>query len=601
MMRSKRAFLLASAGALLGAAALVGQAPRLAGPPPPPPMPGQPFPQALPVAPGAVARPAPPKPRQPVLILLYTRFTDHTQPQYLAERINLLIPVVDQLRAQYPGSGISSVFQFSGSASEVLFGLSQNTPALQRVKDAIAKGLIEAGYAGEDEPTYANRPRPNFLLTETPEERWLERLRAAERFMTEYKDPVFGDPVPGLTGGLKRMQEVFGDPALVSGLSQDIGDTSPEVHELRRFNPNAVLLGLPDFDRARAIPEYRRAVADFGAMMSPAPNTSPELYWENNTLCSSDFGGPDLRAFSADEGVEAIRTAFEKLDRSKVRIVHMEFGSYLRYLLKGPDGKPVFPPLIWAYDHPDAPGMAVNLKAFLTRGDVDAASQKELTTMRWLLGEFLKDNPGSRFVSVADLRKLIADPRGGEVGHDQLQAAASNLLQQFDDGRNVPNFAAAANGYFSLADLFQLLTSALAEFSRTGSLPASVKLGNLYGPLRVETAAGLGGELTVASIARAAAELHVKISNEAWKPVPDNATPQWVTVESTRVNEAQFLRLMAEAYLDPTPSKTLKIKPSVPVSHAGGIFPRHVSQQDQGGIWTFRPAVLRLGGLSEPK
>jgi hypothetical protein len=543
----------------------------------------------------------PPKPRQPVLIVPYTRFTDHTRPQNLTERIYLLLPLLDRLRAQYPGSGISSVFQFSGSVSEVLFDLSPGTPALQRVKDAVAKGVIEAGYVGEDEPTYANRPRPNFLLTDTPEERWLERLKAAERFMTEYKDPVLGDPVPGLTGGLKRMQEVFGDPALVSGLSQDLGDNSPEIHELRRFNPNAVLLGLPDPDRTRGIAEYRQALAGIGAMMSPAPNTSPELYWQNNALQSSDSGGQDLRAFSADEGAEAIRAAFEKLDRSKVRIVHLEIGGYLRYLAKGPDGMALFPPLQWAYDHPDAPGLALALRAFVNPGEIDAASQRELGAMKWLLGEFLRDNPGSRFVSMADLRKLVDDPREGEVDRDQLRAAASNLVQRLGDFHNLPNFAAGANAYFSLADLFHLLTSAFAEFSRTGSLPASVKLGNLYGPLRLELAAGPGGAVSVASVAKAAAELNVKISNEAWKPLPDNAAPGWVTVEGTRVNAAQFLRLMAEAYLDPTPSKTLKIKPTAMLSGAGEIFPRHVSPEDQGGIWTFRPAVLRLDGLSQPK
>src|SRR5580693_8351545 len=63
---------------------------------------------------------AEPAAAQPVFILLYSRFYDHSHPFFNDERVRRLIPLIEKLRARYPDSGISGLFEFSGSMSQVV-------------------------------------------------------------------------------------------------------------------------------------------------------------------------------------------------------------------------------------------------------------------------------------------------------------------------------------------------------------------------------------------------------------------------------------------------------------------------------------------------
>ena len=184
-------------------------------------------------------------PTQPVYILLYSRFYDHSHQHTTDERLQRLLPLLDQLQKKYPQSGISALFQFSGTVSEVM---SEENPALHlvdQVKDASRRGLIDIGYTGEEEPSYLYRPKPHLLQAKTPEARWETKAEAAERFLVDFKNPITGLPVPGLSGGLKRTQEVFGPVAYASGLTNVVGGDSPTISELRRLNPTALTTGIP--------------------------------------------------------------------------------------------------------------------------------------------------------------------------------------------------------------------------------------------------------------------------------------------------------------------------------------------------------------------
>ena len=75
------------------------------------------------------------------------------------------------------------------------------------------EGVIEAGYDGSNEPGFQRRS-PDVTKTKSAEERWLLRDAAAERFLTEGRDPLTGSTVPQAAGGLKLMQSVFGEAAV---------------------------------------------------------------------------------------------------------------------------------------------------------------------------------------------------------------------------------------------------------------------------------------------------------------------------------------------------------------------------------------------------
>src|SRR5271168_1460743 len=74
----------------------------------------------------AAAEPA----QEPVFIVLYSRFYDHSHQHTTDERLQRLLPMLDQLHQKYPQSGISALFQFSGTVSEVM---AEENPGLHLV------------------------------------------------------------------------------------------------------------------------------------------------------------------------------------------------------------------------------------------------------------------------------------------------------------------------------------------------------------------------------------------------------------------------------------------------------------------------------------
>jgi hypothetical protein len=199
-------------------------------------------------APATAQASAPTAARQPVLILLYTRFYDHSHQHTTDERIQRLLPMLQNLRDQHPQSGLSALFQFSGTVSELMAEENPSMHLLDRLKESTARNLVDIGYTGEDEPSYLYRPKPSLLEANTPEERWTALSEAAEHFLVDYKNPVTGLPVPNLSGGLKRTTEVFGDVAFVTGVVTTLGEDSAATHEVRKFAPTELMAGIPGRD-----------------------------------------------------------------------------------------------------------------------------------------------------------------------------------------------------------------------------------------------------------------------------------------------------------------------------------------------------------------
>ncbi len=71
----------------------------------------------------------------------------------------------------------------------------------------------------------------------------------------------------------------------------------------------------------------------------------------------------DARTFRAEDGVEKLRTALGGLDRSRVRILHLELGGQRIYVKPAVAPMPkIVMPLAWAYSHPDNPLFPANLR-----------------------------------------------------------------------------------------------------------------------------------------------------------------------------------------------------------------------------------------------
>src|SRR5215472_4866033 len=121
--------------------------------------------------------------QQPVYIVLYSRFYDHSHQHTTDERLQRLLPLLDKLQKEYPQSGISALFQFSGTVSQVVAEENSGLHLVDRLKIYADRKLVEIGYTGEDEPSYLYRPKPNLLMAKTPEQRWEAKAEATERFL----------------------------------------------------------------------------------------------------------------------------------------------------------------------------------------------------------------------------------------------------------------------------------------------------------------------------------------------------------------------------------------------------------------------------------
>jgi hypothetical protein len=329
--------------------------------------------------------------------------------------------------------------------------------------------------------------------------------------------------------------------------------------------------------------------------MSPDPAESPEVFWEDGFVHLSDTSLNDNKPHEADEDLDALKKVFGALDRSHVRVIKLEVAAYRRYLRRRADGSVAADPLEWLYYHPDDPVIPLNMHALVTQSEVEAGYRRDEATLKWLLEEFLPANPGSRFISVRELARMSV-PTPSEVDAAQIKEMASGLDQHFTKlPMEPPDFTRAGNTFFSLAESFQLLVKALAGAGQAGSLPKSETLAAVFGPLTLPNGMGPNtGSVSVADVIKAASEIAPKLTNTAWKAVPDNAVPATIRVGSLQLNAGQFLRVMAAAYLDPSPGKMLPINGVALASRSAFMFPKNTPMTDQSSAWTFKPAPLRL-------
>lgn len=539
--------------------------------------------------------------QQPVYIYLYARITDHVNLDLSEDRLRHVLPAVERYRKEHPEAHVSATILFSGAISQALVARNSQTHIVDFVKDFIQRGVIEPGYDGADEPTYKQRPVNDFSKTKTAEDRWLVRVNAAEKVLTEARDPLTGAALPGRDGGLKKMQEVFGQATCITGVElgvpdaywgvmPEVGPDTETVHLLRRLNTTAIRFGISDADPLHS-PIFRLWAASFSKSLSPVPETSPELFWQDDMLRSSESSEADMRLFHASDGPEALQKVLAKLDRSRIRILHMELANQRNYLTQPFSGFSQYPPLAYAYAHPDHPQLPPEARR--PAAEVDASYAKESAVLDWLTRDFFPANAASSFVSSASLKRMAGASTGYSVPVERLRSALEDALRTWGNGPAPPEYFYVDGRYLSLANTFQVMTDALAEFHRTGKLPQSVRVVAVYGPSEMSRNKGqAAGEVTVASVARVCADLSGRLHDDAWSPVPKNSIPLHVTVDGITLNAAQFLRLMAEAIVSGSAETKLQVKMVDMFWGRDATYYRARSIADDGAAWTFKPALL---------
>ena len=555
--------------------------------------------------------------KQPVDIYLYARITDHVNMDFTEDRLRRLLPMIAALRKQHPESHITATLLFSGASSQALADRNAQTGIKDYVLGYVRRGVVEVGYDGTDEPTYDNRPKIQFSGVVPADTRWLDRSAVAQKFLTEGRDPLTGVSEPGATGGLKKMEEVFGKPACITGVSLsifdpffntvDLGSDSETVQQLIRMNSQALMFGLPANNPTK-LRGYRDWAADFSKDLSPSSDTSPELYWQDNVLRSSESSDATVRVVLASEGPDALQAVVDKLDRSKVRVLHIELASEKDYLkpptprpAPGTFPTPVFPiipawsPLKFAYVNTNNPKWPENAR--VSPADVDAAYAKEAALLKWTVEDFLPANPGSRIVGSKELTQIAEPSTGFNVSVASLRTALGAYTTAWTTDTVPAPYLRVDDHYLSLADMFQVMTDALAGLNRTGALPRTVRVVRVWGPMNMPLDSGKPGPaVTVKSLASVCATITAQLHTDTASAIPTNAIPSHVTIEAQDVNAAQFLHLMADALVNPAPDAQVTIKTASMVWGKQAIYMRTRPLEDMGGTWTMKPALIEGAG-----
>lgn len=566
--------------------------------------------------------------QRPVYVYLLAKVTDHVNLDMSEDRLRHILPLVERYRQQHPESHASAVVMFSGASSQALQARNAQTHILDFVKDYVRRGVIEAGYDGTDEPTYERRPTVNILGEASPEARWKKRQLVAARFLSEAREPILGTPVGG-SGGLKAMQEVFGPAAYIAGLElasesyrppqkvvppagalgapppgatfapafgvfKEWGGDTETLRMLRAYNSAALMYGIPNSNPAQ-LPGYREAITHFGRLMSPSPETIPELYWQDYALRLSE-AAPPVHIVKALEGVEALQGVLRQANRSTVHVVEVELGGLETYLQPAFAKTAPNSPVKYAYDHPQAPGLPAD--ALLPAADVSTGWSKEDAVLKWLTEDYFLNNAGSRFVSNAELSKMAGSSTGFSVSTDSLRTELRTALKDVGNNTYLFDYLRVDGHYLSMAELFQVLTDELAEYHRSGRLPQTVKTSKVYGPFRLVTGHGPNdGEVTAGDLEALCETMDGLLHQDTDSPrgVPNNSVEPLMKIHDLDLNPAQMIRLMTLALENPAPENRLPVHMAYMMGELGTTVPRTRPQFDTGFVWTLKPAQLATG------
>ena len=559
---------------------------------------------------------------QPIYLYLYARVTDHVNIDIAEDQLRRILPMIDEYSKQYPNAHVSATVLFSGAVSQAFESRNSQTHIVDLVRDYIRRGVIEPGYDGADEPTFVNRPSVDLTGAKSAEDRWLLRTEAEKSFLTEGRDPLSGTLQPGKAGGLKAMQQVFGNAVCITGLTlpmkigpgvpapietgvspdptpvrvppsavPEVGGDSEAVELLRRENSAAIMFGVLDVNLAH-LPGYRPGLAGFARLISPLPYTPPELYWQDGVLRTSEASSDTVRLLHARDGSETVRKALDKVDRSRTHIIHLELASDQNYLQPGFIKGTEYPPLKYAYQRPLEPRLPPN--ALRPKSEIEASYAIEGAVLKSLSAEFAAGNLNDRFVSSTELRRLVVPSTGFRISMDGLRSGIAEYLKNWGNDTYAPPLFQADGHYLSMAEMFQVMADALAEFSRSRKLPEAVEVGRVYGPVRVLTGHGPNaGDITVASIARICAHISPELHDSSSTSIPKNAVPVGLKVDSIMLNPTQFLKLMAQAIQNPNPEAKLQVRMSYEMTGLGELLPKSRPLSDDGYAWTLKPAQLR--------
>ncbi|GAB4270420.1 MAG: hypothetical protein Kow0080_14860 [Candidatus Promineifilaceae bacterium] len=476
--------------------------------------------------------------QQPLYFFLFTHTEDPFNHELSEERYTRFVPEVEARAASHPDANLIWTIMFQGSDARTVAERNPQTGVLDLLRTANQAGVVEFGYHAHHDSTYANRPQNSFTET-TP---WEELVNGMLDWVSCLKDINYGGCIEPTGGGLYAVQNNFGPVQLVSGdfMVSDLAyEGGPATHAVLKILPDRLLsFGYPDHGPF-ASGERRDAVAALMARLTPTNETSSTLFWADNVIKMT--GGSPIdgtRGIDPLRGPQYAQSMLAGLDRTRPNIVLTGLASKFIYTKQGLNNSPT----IYGYAHPDAPELPPDL--LNTPQQQEQFYQQSLQTLDYLLDEVLPANPGSRFVNSADVVNLVAPPDYWNVSPAQLDVMSRWALLNWTN--RPPDWVSDGTDFYSLRDLFSLLTLALGEGAATGD--GLWQLPTAYGPLS-PVDAGTAVTLSRDEIITIAQQLAPNFApGQPWQVTPNAMVQPTYPTSAGDITAAQLLYGMATVY-----------------------------------------------------
>ncbi|MBM3890747.1 MAG: hypothetical protein FJ388_16685 [Verrucomicrobia bacterium] len=541
----------------------------------------------------------------PVYVYLFSHYEDHINIELSEWRIKEVMRILGDAHRAHP-ERVAAVGEFYGADSEIFQQRNKESGIVDLFHRAVSEGWYDVGYHGAHEPIYLTTQRATRNLTGKS---WPEIYAASHSFYAAHRDLKTGEQDTTRKGGVALMQEVFGPATVLSGAA---GATNPPgLLALSDMTGCRVIFGFTDHGPAMFNQDYIPAVLEIRKLVSPTPETSPDVFWFMGCLITSSHPvRNEVGVIGSELSPNMASRKFERLDRTRVAVPHMICGTKFIYARASPTE--------YAYASPDR--IALPYRAIRQSRAADdfrlppellfseAERKQKLENSRqnldWLLTKYFPANADSRCVGNRLLLNLTVPYAGDSLSVADLDRAVDGLLRDWTE--RPPNFASTGTRYLTLAQAFKLLATALKSHAERGAWPASVQTDMTYGPIGTwpEVVQGAETEVSAEAVIAAATKLAFGPKRRRGDAQPPaNRVPLNVTVAGKTMHAAQFLRLMAEAYQALRAGKplgTLRVRPSNILPPLSPLWKRaHRVYQDTPAaysylqLWTVKPAQFK--------
>lgn len=552
-------------------------------------------PAAPPPATDFVPAPVPPlqdAPRQqaPLYFYLFTHTEDPFNHDLSEERYIRFVPEIEARAASHPDVGLVWTIEFQGTDAYAVAQRNPQTGVLDLLRQAYNQGVVQFGYHAHHDATYNNRPQNGFTDT-TP---WEDLVNGMLEWVRCFREVTTGNCLSPTGGGIEYVNEYFGPVQVVSGdfmVSDMAYEGGPATHAVKAILPDRLLsFGYPDHGPFAA-GARRDKVAELMRRLTPTHETSSTVFWADNVIKMT--GGSPIdgtRGIDPLRGPGYAQQMLSGLDRSRPNLVLTGIAS--KFLYTQQKGQSNTSPTIYGYAHPDAPQLPPE---YLNPPEVkEQLYQNSLQTLDYLLDEVLPANPGARFVDSAEVIQMVAPPDYWNVSPAQLDVLARWALLNWTD--RPPDWVSDGTDFYSLRDLFALLTQAFGAGANPGSGP-DLRLPLAYGPLQAVDASQevVLSRDEIVALARQLAPNFAP--GQPWQVTPNAMVQPSYQTSAGTITAAQLLYGMALVYAadyagTPVASVTLPATQAMPVTY-DLLKEIGCLATCSGTAWSFKPARLR--------